>query len=30
MAKKTGLSGSTLWIVTIVFLALATWMYFKK
>lgn len=30
MAKKTGMSGSTLWIVTIVLLALGAWMYFKR
>jgi hypothetical protein len=30
MAKKTGMSGSTLWIVTIALLALAAWTYFKK
>ena len=30
MAKKTGMSGSSLWIITIVLLALALWTYFKK
>jgi LPXTG-motif cell wall-anchored protein len=30
MAKKTGMSGSTLWIVTIVLLVLGAWMYFKR
>jgi hypothetical protein len=30
MAKKTEMSGSSLWIVTIVLLALAVWMYFKR
>lgn len=29
MAKKTGLSDSSLWTTTIVLLALAAWMYFK-
>jgi LPXTG-motif cell wall-anchored protein len=30
MAKKTGMSGSSLWISAIGLLALAAWMYFKK
>jgi len=30
MAKKTGMSGSSLWIFTIVLLALAAWMFFRK
>jgi hypothetical protein len=30
MAKKTEMSGSSLWIVTVVLLALAAWMYFKR
>jgi len=30
MAKKTGMSSSSLWIITIVLLALAAWTYFKK
>jgi len=30
MAKKTGMSDSSLWIVTIVLLALTAWMFFKK
>jgi hypothetical protein len=30
MAKKTEMSGSSLWMVVIVLLALAAWMYFKK
>ena len=30
MAKKTGMSSSSLLIVTIVLLALAAWMYFKR
>jgi hypothetical protein len=29
MAKKTGIGDSTLWIVTIVLLALSAWMYFR-
>jgi hypothetical protein len=29
MAKKTGMSDSSLWIVAIVLLAVAVWMYFK-
>jgi|KBSSwiStaDraftv2_1062776.scaffolds.fasta_scaffold61024_2 hypothetical protein len=29
MDKKTGMSGSSLWIVTVVLLALAAWMYFR-
>jgi hypothetical protein len=30
MAKKTEMSGSSLWMVVIVLLALAAWMYFKR
>jgi len=30
MAKKTGMSSSTLWIFTVLLLALAAWTYFKK
>jgi hypothetical protein len=30
MSKKTGMSDSSLWIATIIFLALAAWMYFKR
>jgi hypothetical protein len=30
MAKKTGIGDSTLWIVTIVLIALSAWMYFKR
>jgi len=30
MAKKTGMSDSILWIITILLLALAAWTYFKK
>jgi hypothetical protein len=30
MAKKTAMSNSSLWIVTIVLLALTAWMYFKR
>jgi hypothetical protein len=30
MAKKTGMSDSSLWIATIVLLTLAVWMYFKR
>jgi LPXTG-motif cell wall-anchored protein len=30
MAKKTGMSNSSLWVFAIVLLALAAWMYFKK
>jgi LPXTG-motif cell wall-anchored protein len=30
MAKKTGMSDSLLWIITILLLALAAWTYFKK
>jgi hypothetical protein len=29
MAKKTGMSDSSLWIVAIVLVAVAVWMYFK-
>jgi hypothetical protein len=30
MAKKTGMSSSTLWIITVVLLALAAWEFFKR
>ena len=30
MAKKTGMSDSSLWIMTVILLALAAWMYFKR
>jgi LPXTG-motif cell wall-anchored protein len=30
MAKKTGMSDSTLWMAMIVLLALAAWTYFKR
>jgi LPXTG-motif cell wall-anchored protein len=30
MAKKTGMSDSSLWIITVLLLALAAWMFFKK
>jgi hypothetical protein len=30
MAKKTGISDSLLWIITILLLALAAWTYLKK
>ncbi len=30
MAKKTGISDSSLWIVTVVLLVLTVWMYFKR
>jgi LPXTG-motif cell wall-anchored protein len=30
MAKKTGMSGSSLWIIAVVLLALAAWTFFKK
>jgi hypothetical protein len=30
MAKKTGISDSSLWIVTVLLIALAIWMYIKK
>jgi hypothetical protein len=30
MAKKTGMSDSSLWIVTVLLLALTAWMYFKR
>jgi len=30
MAKKTGLSDSSLWITTVLLLVLAAWMYLKK
>jgi LPXTG-motif cell wall-anchored protein len=30
MAKKTGISDSSLWVIAILLLALAAWTYFKK
>jgi hypothetical protein len=30
MAKKTGMSDSVLWVVTVVLLVLTAWMYFKR
>jgi hypothetical protein len=30
MAKKTSISDSSLWIVTVVLLVLTAWMYFKR
>ncbi len=30
MSKKTEMSSSSLWVVVIVLIALAAWMYFKK
>jgi LPXTG-motif cell wall-anchored protein len=30
MAKKTGMSDSSLWIITVLLLALTAWMYFKR
>ena len=30
MSKKTGMSDSSLWIVTVVLLVLTAWMFFKK
>jgi len=30
MAKKTGMSSSTLWIITVLLIALAAWTYFKR
>jgi hypothetical protein len=30
MAKKTEMSGSSLWIVAVLLLVLAVWMYFKR
>ena len=30
MAKKTEMSGSSLWIAVIVLLVIAAWMYFKR
>jgi hypothetical protein len=30
MAKKTEMSGSSLWIVVVLMLALAAWIYFKR
>jgi len=29
MAKKTGMSDSSLWIITVVLIVLAAWMYFR-
>lgn len=29
MEKKTGMSGSSLWIVTVVLIAVAAWMYLR-
>ena len=30
MAKKTGMSDSSLWVITVLLLALSAWMYLKK
>jgi len=30
MAKKTGMSDSSLWIITVVLIVLSAWMYFKR
>jgi len=30
MAKKTGISDSSLWVTTVLLLALAAWMYLKR
>jgi len=30
MAKKTGMSDSSLWVTTVLLLALAAWMYIKR
>jgi len=30
MAKKTGMSDSSLWIFAVVLIALAVWVYFRK
>jgi len=30
MAKKTGMSDSSLWIITVVLIVLAAWMYFRR
>jgi len=30
MSKKTGMSDSSLWILTVVLIALAIWMYIRK
>jgi LPXTG-motif cell wall-anchored protein len=30
MAKKTGMSDSSLWLFAIVLVAMAAWMYFKR
>jgi LPXTG-motif cell wall-anchored protein len=30
MAKKTGMSDSSLWLVAVVLLAVAAWMFFKR
>jgi len=29
MSKKTGMSDSSLWIITVVLVAITAWMYFK-
>jgi hypothetical protein len=29
MAKKTGMSDSSLWVLAVVLIAVAAWMYFK-
>ncbi|MGA9040015.1 MAG: LPXTG cell wall anchor domain-containing protein [Terriglobales bacterium] len=30
MAKKTGMSNSSLWVITVVLIAIAAWYFFKK
>jgi hypothetical protein len=30
MAKKTGMNDSSLWVVALVLVVLAAWMYFKR
>jgi LPXTG-motif cell wall-anchored protein len=30
MSKKTGISSGSLWLVTIILLAIAAWYFFKK
>jgi LPXTG-motif cell wall-anchored protein len=30
MAKKTGINDSSLWVITILLLALAAWMYLRR
>ncbi|HXC42861.1 MAG TPA: LPXTG cell wall anchor domain-containing protein [Candidatus Dormibacteraeota bacterium] len=30
MAKKTGMSNSSLWVIAIMLLAIAAWTFFKK